>query len=199
MKESLLERIARDAMVAHGLEPDFSAPARAQIAGLREPAAGGYRDLRELPWSSIDNDESRDLDQLEVCVEDKDHTRVLIAIADVDVLVPEGSPLDEHAGRNTTSVYTPAIVFPMLPPQLSTNLTSLNPGEDRLAIVVDMAVDSGCAIQRADIYRAIVRNKAKLAYNALAAWLDDKGPAPAPLAEVPQLADQIRLQDRIAA
>lgn len=199
MNETLLERIARDAMIAHGLEPDFNAAARAQIGGLHEPSTHGYRDLRQLPWSSIDNDESRDLDQLEVCVEDGGRTRVLIAIADVDVLVPESSPLDQHAGRNTTSVYTPAIVFPMLPPQLSTDLTSLNPNQDRLALVVDMTIEDGCSIHRSDIYRAIVRNKAKLAYNALAAWLEGQGPAPAALTSVPHLDDQIRLQDRIAA
>jgi exoribonuclease-2 len=199
MNETLLERIARDAMVAHGLEPDFNAAARAQIAGLREPSTSNCRDLRQLPWSSIDNDESRDLDQLEVCVEENGRTRVLIAIADVDVLVPEQSPLDRHAGQNTTSVYTPAIIFPMLPPQLSTDRTSLNPGEDRLAIVVDMAVDDGCAIHKSDIYRAVVRNQAKLAYNALAAWLDGTGPAPAALREVADLEEQLRLQDRIAS
>ena len=199
MNETLLERIARDAMVAHGLEPDFNAAARAQIAGLREPSTSKCRDLRQLPWSSIDNDESRDLDQLEVCVEENGRTRVLIAIADVDVLVPEQSPLDRHAGQNTTSVYTPAIIFPMLPPQLSTDRTSLNPGEDRLAIVVDMAVDDGCAIHKSDIYRAVVRNQAKLAYNALAAWLDGTGPAPAALREVADLEEQLRLQDRIAS
>lgn len=199
MNETLLERVARDAMVAHGLEPDFNAAARAQIAGLREPSAANCRDLRQLPWSSIDNDESRDLDQLEVCVEENGRTRVLIAIADVDVLVPEGSPLDQHAGQNTTSVYTPAIIFPMLPPQLSTDLTSLNPGVDRLAIVVDMTVDDGCAIHKSDIYRALVCNQAKLAYNAVAAWLDGQGPAPAALTKVADLEKQIRLQDRIAS
>ncbi len=199
MNETLLERIARDAMVAHGLEPDFNAAARAQLGGLRPPSSDGCRDLRQLPWSSIDNDESRDLDQLEVCVEQDGRTHVLIAIADVEVLVPEASPLDQHAGQNTTSVYTPAVVFPMLPPQLSTDLTSLNPNEDRLAIVVDMTIEDGCSIHHSEIYRAMVRNKAKLAYNALAAWLDGQGPAPSTLTSDRQLADQVRLQDRIAA
>ncbi len=199
MNETLLERIARDAMVAHGLEPDFNAAARAQLGELREPSIDGHRDLRQLPWSSIDNDESRDLDQLEVCVEENGRTRVLIAIAVVDVLVSEGSPLDQHAGQNTTSVYTPAIIFPMLPPHLSTDLTSLNPDEDRLAIVVDMTVDDGCSIHRSDIYHAIVRNKAKLAYNALAAWLEGRGPAPDAFKTVAGLERQVRLQDEIAS
>ena len=132
-----LERIARDAMVSHGLEPDLPADAQRQLQRLAPPQPTGYRDLRELPWSSIDNDESRDLDQLEVCVpEDSGHTRVLIAIADVDVLVAKDSPIDAHAARNTTSVYTPAVIFPMLPQQLSTDLTSLNERVDRLAMVI---------------------------------------------------------------
>src|SRR4029079_9759795 len=114
--------------------------------------------------------------------------------ADVDALVAERTPLDRHAGQNTTSVYTPAIVFPLLPPQLSTDLTSLNPDQDRLAIVVDMTVEDGCSIHRSDIYRAVVRNKAKLAYNALAAWLEGRGPAPDAFKTVAGLERQVRLQ-----
>jgi exoribonuclease-2 len=112
-----LETIARDAMVAYGLEPDFPAAALAQLAHLGPAPIEKIIDLRALPWSSIDNDDSRDLDQLEVCVKEDEHgpTRVLIAIADVDALVPKDSPLDKHAAINTTSVYTPAIIFPMLP------------------------------------------------------------------------------------
>ena len=155
--------------------------------------------MRALPWSSIDNDDSRDLDQLEVCVETPGApTRVLIAIADVDALVPKGSPLDQHAALNTTSVYTPAIIFPMLPPELSTDRTSLNQDQDREAMVCDMAIDDTGAIVKSDIYRALVRNKAQLTYNAIAAWLEGTGPAPAALARVPGLDAQLRLQDAIA-
>jgi exoribonuclease-2 len=194
-----LERIARDAMVSHGLEPDLPADAQRQLQRLAPPQPTGYRDLRELPWSSIDNDESRDLDQLEVCVpEDSGHTRVLIAIADVDVLVAKDSPIDAHAARNTTSVYTPAVIFPMLPQQLSTDLTSLNERVDRLAMVIEMTVDASCTLAASDVYRALVRNKAKLTYNGIAAWLDGSGPAPAAFARVPELAEQVRLQDSLA-
>jgi VacB/RNase II family 3'-5' exoribonuclease len=202
-----LERIARSAMVSYGLEPDFPPAALAQLAAAPDDAGhdadaggGALRDLRDLPWSSIDNDDSRDLDQLEVCVGDE-HTaaRVLIAIADVDALVPKDSPLDRHAALNTTSVYTPAIVFPMLPPQLSTDLTSLNQDQDRAAMVIDMTIDAGGVIVAADIYGALVRNKAQLAYHAVAAWLDGAGPAPAAMSRLPGLEAQVRLQDAIAA
>jgi VacB/RNase II family 3'-5' exoribonuclease len=195
-----LEQIARDAMVNYGLEPNFPAAARAQLSRIGAPDTDGLKDLRALPWSSIDNDDSRDLDQLEVCVEQQGQpARVLIAIADVDVLVPQDSPLDEHAALNTTSVYTPAIIFPMLPPELSTDLTSLNQDEDRAAMVIDMTIGDDGALVRADVYRALVRNKAQLTYNAIAAWLGGSGPDPAALGRVPGLADQVRLQDAIAA
>jgi exoribonuclease-2 len=201
-----LERIARSAMVSYGLEPDFPPAALAQLeaaphdAGQHADAGGGLRDLRDLPWSSIDNDDSRDLDQLEVCIGDEaTPARLLIAIADVDVLVPKDSPLDRHAALNTTSVYTPAIIFPMLPPQLSTDLTSLNQDQDRAAMVIDMTIDAGGAIVASDIYRALVRNKAQLAYHAVAAWLDGAGPAPAAMSRVAGLEAQVRLQDAIAA
>ena len=194
-----LERIARDAMVAYGLEPDFPAAARAQLAHLGSPSTNSTRDLRALPWSSIDNDDSRDLDQLEVCVEQPGApARVLIAIADVDALVAKDTPLDRHAALNTTSVYTPAIIFPMLPPELSTDRTSLNQDADRSAMVVDMTVDNSGTLAASDVYRALVRNKAQLTYNAIAAWLDGTGPAPAALGRVPGLDAQLRLQDAIA-
>jgi exoribonuclease-2 len=184
-------------MIAYGLEPDWSAQAEEELAHLPEAPLNGLRDLGGLPWSSIDNDESRDLDQLEVCIEDGS-TRLLIAIADVDALVHKGSPLDAHAGINTTSVYTPARIFPMLPPELSTNRTSLNEGVDRPALVVDMTIGAEGALVASDVYRAVVRNRAKLTYNAVAAWLDGKGPAPPAFGAVPDLDAQVRLQDRIA-
>jgi VacB/RNase II family 3'-5' exoribonuclease len=194
-----LETIARDAMVANGLEPDFPPAARAQLAHLRPAPSDGLRDLRALPWSSIDNDESRDLDQLEVSVEEGEaRTRVLIAIADVDALVPKDSPIDAHAALNTTSIYTPAIIFPMLPVELSTDRTSLNPDVDRAAMVVDMTIDRAGTLVASDVYRALVRNKAQLTYNAIAAWLEGSGPAPAAFARVPELAAQVRVQDEVA-
>jgi VacB/RNase II family 3'-5' exoribonuclease len=195
-----LERIARDAMRAHGLDPEFSAEAREQIARMHAAAANSTRDLRSLPWSSIDNDDSRDLDQLEVCVEDSaaSVTRVLVAIADVDALVAKDSPVDVHAATNTTSVYTPAVIFPMLPAELSTDRTSLNEGEDRAAIVIDMVVDASGTVVQSDVYRALVHNHAQLTYSGVAAWLDGSGPAPASLERVDGLDRQLRLQDQIA-
>jgi exoribonuclease-2 len=194
-----LEQIARDAMRAHGLEPDFPAAARQQIARAGEPAANGIRDLTSLPWSSIDNDESRDLDQLEVCQPDSgSRTRVFVAIADVDALVPKGSPVDVHAATNTTSVYTPAVTFPMLPLEFSTDRTSLNEGEDRAAVVIEMAVDSTGGLVDSDVYRALVRNHARLTYSSVAAWLDGSGPAPDAIERSQELEAQVRLQDQIA-
>ena len=194
-----LERIARDAMIAHGLEPEFPAAAREQLAHLGTPSTAGLRDLRALPWSSIDNDDSRDLDQLEVAIEENTGTRILIAIADVDLLVPKDSPLDAHAALNTTSVYTPARVFPMLPPELSTDRTSLNEDADRAAMVVDMTIDGAGSLIASDVYRGLVRNKAQLTYNAIAAWLDDAGPEPKAVGRNQEIAAQVRLQDAVAS
>lgn len=124
--------------------------------------------------------------------------RVLVALADVDVLVPKDTPLDDHAKQNTTSVYTPAVVFPMLPPELSTDRTSLNEGQDRAAIVVDLVVDANGTVSESTVYRAVVHNQAHLTYSEVAAWLEGSGPAPAALSKVPGLEDQLRLQDQIA-
>ncbi len=191
----LLQNIARRAMIAHGFQPDWPPGAEAELAGLAEPTGGTLKDLRDLPWSSIDNDESRDLDQLEVCVADGSRIRVLVAIADVDALVSKDCALDVHARTNTTSVYTPAEVFPMLPPQLSTDRTSLNEDADRAAIVIEMAVDDGL-VTDSGLYRALVRNKSRLTYHGAAAWLEggnSAGPSPGKA-----IADQLRLQDRVA-
>ena len=185
-------------MVKYGLEPDWPPEALRELTRLPAAVPGAARDLRALPWSSIDNDESRDLDQLEVCIE-AGSPRLLIAIADVDALVHRGSALDAHAQANTTSVYTPARVFPMLPPELSTNRTSLNEDADRQAIVVDMTIASDGAMTAFDVYSALVRNRAKLAYGAVAAWLDGQGPPPEPLGTDTALRAQVILQDRLAS
>jgi len=200
-----LAAIARTAMLARGLEPEFSAAAMAQLGTLDTalPKPGGdLRDLRELAWASIDNDDSRDLDQLSVSgtAPGGAHT-LLVAVADVDALVKRSTPIDDRARTNTTSVYTAAGVFPMLPEQLSTDLTSLNEGVDRLAIVTEMTLGADGSVTESKIARALVRNKAKLAYNSLAAWLEG-GAMPAHLVErlpkVPGLEAQLRTQDRIA-
>jgi exoribonuclease-2 len=196
-----LQEIARHAMLEYSLEPDFSPSALAEVSRLQPPRAlpDGGGDLRGLLWCSIDNDESRDLDQLTVSApSDGGAVRLLVAIADVDALVATGSAIDDHARHNTTSVYTPARIFPMLPERLSTDLTSLNPDEDRAAIVVDMVVDRGGNVTESEVYRAIVRNHAKLAYNSVAAWLDGSGSAPAALGAVRGLDDQLRTQDEAA-
>jgi VacB/RNase II family 3'-5' exoribonuclease len=190
-------------MLDRGLEPDFPPAAQAEADHLASPASGGeagLRDLRRLHWSSIDNDDSRDLDQIEVAeAQAGDAIRIWVAIADVDALVQLGSAIDRHAKVNTTSVYTAAQIFPMLPEKLSTGLTSLNPGEDRVAIVMEMAVAADGTLAASDVYPAWVHNHCKLAYDALAAWLDGTGPMPPPLAAVPAMDAQIRLQDQAAS
>jgi VacB/RNase II family 3'-5' exoribonuclease len=196
-----LRRIARRSMLQRGLLPDFSPAALAETEAvdsvILEPSVA-LRDLRDLLWASIDNDDSRDLDQLTVAVSSAGGaTKILVAVADVDARVKRGSAIDEHARSNTTSVYTAGEIFPMLPEKFSTDLTSLNEGEERLAIVIEMTIGADGTMGPSDIYRALVRNHAKLAYNGVAAWLDGAGPAPAPLSAVPDLQEQIRLQDRV--
>src|SRR5207248_1906328 len=182
-----LHELARRAMRERGLEPDFPPDAMQQVEKLAGPAQedATIQDLRGLAWCSIDNDDSRDLDQLTVAKSSNDASvRILVAIADVDAVVHPGSPVDDHAHTNTTSVYTAGGIFPMLPERLSTDLTSLNAAEDRLAVIVDMTVGADGAVAGGDIYRARVRNHAKLAYNALAAWLEGQGPLPPAAAAV---------------
>jgi len=198
----LLRSLARRAMLERGLLPDFSAEALNQTRSLTLPAPArepGIRDLRSLLWASIDNDDSRDLDQLSVAEPlAGGAVKVLVAIADVDALLPRGSPIDEHARSNTTSVYTVPQIFPMLPEKLSTDLTSLAEGQDRLALIVDMTVDVDGTLSASDLYRALVRNQAKLAYHSVGDWLAGRGPAPARLAAVPGLDRQLRIQDEAA-
>jgi VacB/RNase II family 3'-5' exoribonuclease len=196
-----LRRIARRAMLERGLLPDFSAAvlAEAEAIGEAAPAGPSVRDLRDLLWASIDNDDSRDLDQLSVSEPlTGGAVRVLVAVADVDASVAAGSAIDGHAQTNTTSVYTAAQTFPMLPEKLSTDLTSLGEEEERLAIVVDMVVAADGGVTASDVYRAAVVNRAKLTYDGVAAWLDGEAPAPPRVAAVPGLAEQLRTQDRVA-
>jgi exoribonuclease-2 len=195
-----LKSIARRAMLDHGLLPDFSASALAQTSSITQPSSDpSSRDLRALLWASIDNDDSQDLDQLSVAEPLAGGTvKILVAIADVDATVKIGSPIDDHARANTTSVYTAAQVFPMLPEKLSTNLTSLAAGQERVSLVIEMTIDAGGTLTGSDIYRARVLNRAKLAYNSVAAWLDGKAPMPAPIASVAGMEQQIRIQDQVA-
>jgi VacB/RNase II family 3'-5' exoribonuclease len=196
-----LRAIAVRAMRDRGLDPEFPRAALLQVAALSAAPTtteAPTRDLRQLLWCSIDNDDSRDLDQLSVAVDTKPDVRVLVAIADVDAAVPKGSPCDQHAAQNTTSVYTPAVIFPMLPERLSTDLTSLNDQQDRLSIVVELVVAADGTVKSSDVYGAWVRNRAKLAYNAVGAWIEGHGPLPPAAANVPGMDQQLKIQDRVA-
>ena len=197
-----LGAIARRVMTERGLLPDFSAAAVAEADALTKPASesgSSIRDLTGLLWASIDNDDSRDLDQLSVAeLLAGDAVKILVAVADVDATVKKGSAIDDHARTNTTSVYTAAQIFPMLPEKLSTDLTSLGEGQRRIAIVVEMVVGPDGRVGDSAVYRAVVLNRAKLAYNSVAAWLDGTAPAPPKLAAVRGLDELLRLQDRTA-
>jgi exoribonuclease-2 len=197
-----LERIACDAMRERGLEPDFPTAALQETAALApvpQHALPGVADWRALPWCSIDNDDSLDLDQL-TCSEPLAHgaVRIRVAVADVDALVPQGTATDAHARHNTTSVYTSARVFPMLPERLSTDLTSLNFQQDRLALVTTMVISADGEVTQPHVQRAWVRNQAKLAYDAVSAWIVGEGELPAAAQAVPGMDLQLRTQDATA-
>ena len=197
-----LQSIAHQAMLQRGLLPDFSPAVIAetnQITKAAVASGAAIRDLRGLLWASIDNDDSRDLDQLSVAEPMVGGAvKILIAIADVDALVKKNSAIDGHAWANTTSVYTAAEIFPMLPEKLSTDLTSLGEGQERLAIVIEMVISTDGTVTASDIYRAVVLNRAKLAYNGVAAWLEGTASAPPKVAQVSGLEEQLRIQDRVA-
>ena len=201
MSESFdLHAAAHQAMLDNGFIPDVPAAVTAEVAAAVEPngaMAVGVRDLRDLPWSSIDNDSSRDLDQLEIAEKLPDGTvRVRVAIADVDTTVPKGSATDQFAAANSTSVYTGIVTYPMLPDRLSTDLTSLGQNDDRASVVIEFVVAADGSIRSHDVYMARVSNHAKLAYNNVGAWLDGSATLPACGTQVIQ--DQLRLQDSVA-
>ncbi len=194
---------AHATMIEHGFQPDFPAGTDTELSAIQAhpapPAVPGAQDLRSLLWSSIDNDTSRDLDQIEWAEQLPDgRIRVLIGVADVDARVAEGSIIDSHARSETTSVYTGVKVFPMLPAELSEGITSLNENEDRVALVIEYAVDQAGTATDGKAYRALVHNRAQLAYNAVGAWLEGRGPAPAKVAASAELAAQLKLQDTAA-
>ncbi|WP_027189847.1 RNB domain-containing ribonuclease [Fundidesulfovibrio putealis] len=199
---STLQKIAHRAMLERGLVPDFPSQALTELDQISGPATRteeSTRDLRNLLWCSIDNDDSHDLDQLTVAEALPDGAaKVLVAIADVDAVVEKRTALDDHARQNTTSVYTAAEIFPMLPEKLSTDFTSLNPASDRLAIVVEMVLAGDGSLQSSDLYGAEVLNHAKLAYNSVAGWLEGDGPMPQVIGTVNGLDENLRLQDRVA-
>lgn len=197
-----LHELARQAMLDRELIPGFSKEIRAevdQIGGAADVEIGGVRDMRATLWFSIDNDDSRDLDQLTYAeAGDGGAIRCLVAVADVDVLVARGSAIDERARHNTTSVYTSGGVFPMLPEELSTDWTSLNEDEDRLALVYQYDVAEDGSVSNAEIYRAAVHNHAKLAYDNVAAWIAGEAELPQKLDDMKQIEEQIRMQNEAA-
>jgi exoribonuclease-2 len=199
---AILQKIARRVMLERGLLPDFSPAALAELARIQAPAKFDglpARDLTGMLWASIDNDDSLDLDQLTVAERvDASRVKIFVAVADVDALVKQASEIDGHACHNTTSIYTAAQIFPMLPERLSTDLTSLNQDEDRLAVVVEMVFGADGTLESSDVYRALVHNRAKLAYDSVAAWLEGQGAIPERAAAVPGLAENLRLQDAVA-
>ncbi len=197
-----LATIATWAMFSRGLEPDFSQAVHQQLVNLKAPAkeaSDDIRDLTQLLWCSIDNDDSRDLDQLTASeILPNGGVRIYVAIADVDALVKKGSAIDLHARHNTTSVYTSARIFPMLPEQLSTNLTSLNPDEVRLALINEMEFKNDGTLLHSAIYRGRVLNKAQLAYDAVSAWIEGEGELPEAAQRIHGMHAQLHTQDALA-
>ncbi len=198
-----LQAAARQLMLENGFEPDFPPAVQQQLAQIKsrppQKPAGNVRDLRNLLWSSIDNDTSRDLDQIEYAEKLPDgSTKVLVGIADVDSFVPKDSPIDAHAAKETCSIYAGVRIFPMLPEELSTGTTSLLEVDGKLSMVVEFVVDGNGCVTQEQLYPAIVTNKAQLAYNGVGAWLEDRGPAPAKVAASAELQAQLKLQDEVA-
>src|SRR6202140_3827012 len=199
-----LQAIARQVMQAQGFQPDFPPETQKQLADIKAhppqlTPSDKVRDLRNLLWSSIDNDTSKDLDQIEVAERfPNGDVKVMIGIADVDAFVAKDTPIDQHAERETTSVYTGVSIFPMLPNELSTGASSLLENSDRPAVVTEFIVNTGGSISSSNVYRAIVRNKAQLTYNAVGAWLEGTAAAPPKVAASSALEAQLRLQDNVA-
>jgi exoribonuclease-2 len=193
-----LAAAARQEMIDHGFEPDFPPAAERQLETLQPRDGHGLRDLTALLWSSIDNDDSRDLDQIEWAERTAGGIRVLVGVADVDSLVAKDTPIDGHAARETTTVYAGVRTFPMLPERLSTDLTSLNEGQDRTAVVIEFTVAADGTFSAPAIYRAVVHNRAQLAYNGVGPWLEGTAAPPPKVAASADLAAQLKLQDEAA-
>jgi len=198
-----LQATAKEIMQEHGFQPDFPPAVSAQLSSLhtRNPIleTDHLRDLRSLLWSSIDNDTSRDLDQIEVAERGPNGSvKIMVGIADVDAFVPKQTPIDEHAGRETTTVYTGIRNFPMLPDELSTGATSLLEDQDRISVVIEFVVDGQGIVTSSNVYRALVRNKAQLQYNSVGAWIEGSASAPPKVAASPELQAQLQLQSDVA-
>ncbi|GAC1309579.1 MAG: RNB domain-containing ribonuclease [Steroidobacteraceae bacterium] len=201
-RAGVLREIAVRVMGEQGLLAEFSGAAQAQAAAVATPpceTGGAVADLRDKLWMSIDNDDSLDLDQVSVAEPSNGGTvRVFLGIADVAAMVPRDSPIDRHAACNTTSVYTAAQIFPMIPERLSTQLTSLMQDQDRPALIIELSIDPQGNVTESTVYQGIVRNRAKLAYDSVAAWLDGRGAIPAPVAAISGMEEQLRIQDGLA-
>jgi VacB/RNase II family 3'-5' exoribonuclease len=199
-----LQAIAREVMIEHGFEPDFPPPVQQQVATLERqiptPAPNGQiRDLRNLLWSSIDNDTSKDLDQIEVAEQlSSGDVKILVGIADVDTFVARDTAIDAHAAKETTTVYTGVQNFSMLPEVLSTGITSLLENQDAFSIVIEFIVTSDGHVKSSDLYRAIVRNKAQLTYNAVGGWFEGSAAPPPKVAASADLQSQLKLQNQVA-
>jgi VacB/RNase II family 3'-5' exoribonuclease len=199
-----LQAKAKEIMLAQGFEPDFPPQVPQQLTDLKNhppqiAAVNGVRDLRNLLWSSIDNDTSRDLDQIEVAEPlSNSDVKVMVGIADVDNFVPKSTAIDVHAARETTTVYAGIRNFPMIPEELSTGITSLLENQDRLSVVIEFTVDSAGILKSSDVYQALVRNKAQLQYNSVGTWLEGKSPAPPKVSVSSELQAQLKLQDEVA-
>jgi VacB/RNase II family 3'-5' exoribonuclease len=193
-----LPALARQEMIDHGFQPDLPSDAVRQAETAHQTVDTGLKNLTSLLWSSIDNEDSRDLDQIEWAERTPAGIRVLVGVADVDSAVPKGSPVDAHAAVETTTVYAQIRTFPMLPEQLSTDRTSLNENQDRVAVVIEMTVGADGSIGANSIYRALVRNRAQLTYSGVGAWLEGKGPMPEKVAASADLQAQLQLQNEAA-
>jgi len=193
-----LAALARQQMTEEGFQPDFTVEMKQQLAAIHPHPDHSLKDLTKLLWSSIDNDDSRDLDQIEWAERVPSGIRVLVGVADVDYAVPKGTPIDRHAAREATSVYAAVRTFPMLPEELSTDRTSLNEQQDRAAVVTEYVVGADGSIGAACVYRAMVRNHVQLTYNGVGAWLEGTAAAPPKVAGSPDLQALLKLQDEAA-
>jgi exoribonuclease-2 len=199
-----LQAMARQVMLAQGFEPDFPPETRQQLVEISAhppqlAASGKVRDMRGLLWSSIDNDTSKDLDQIEVVERQPNGAvKVMVGIADVDAFVCQNTPIDQHAAKETTTVYTGIINFAMLPEELSTGASSLLPDVDRPAVVTEFVISASGSLDSSNVYRAIVRNQAQLTYGAVGAWLEGAAAAPPKVAASSELQAQLKLQDEVA-
>ena len=185
---------ARRALQEAGFQPDFPAKAASEARAAERSKLPPVMDLSHLLWSSIDNEESRDLDQLEYAEPGPEGSiRLLLAIADVASFVPPDSAIDQRARHNTVSLYTAGGTFHLLPPDLSTGKTSLLQNETRLALVADMLVEDDGEVHQPKVYQAKVKNKARLTYDAVGGWLESARPLPE-FDETPGLKEQLTMQ-----